>query len=75
MVGRADLHSLEDRRVVVGQQRLLVCNSRLAHVDFLLDGGDTGFNLVYLRDCEAHQLVALPQSGWGWGPGQVCGYD
>jgi len=71
----ADLHSLEDRWVVVGKQSLLVRHSSLAHVNLLLNGGDAGLNLVHLGGCQAHELVAVPQAGRLWSPGQVCGHN
>ncbi len=70
-----DLHSLEDRWVVVGQQSLLVRHSCLPRVNLLLYGGDAGLNLVHLRGCHTHELIALPETGRLWSPGQVCGHN
>lgn len=67
----ANLNCLEDRRVVIGKQCLLVSHSSLAHVNLLLQGGDAGLDLVHLWGGQAHQLVALPQASRGGSSGQV----
>lgn len=71
----ANLNCLEDRRVVICQQGLLVSHSSLAHINLLLQGRDAGLNLIHLWGGEAHQLVALPQASRGGSSGQVCCHD